>query len=245
MKAAHEDQLLLLDLQKLDQQESRLRHQRDSHPAHATLKELAGRADDLRRAAVTQTAVISDIRRESEKLETEVDKVRTRRATQQGRLDRGEVPLRDMSAMEHEIARMDQRISDLEDAQLDAEERLEAAEGAERAMRDEAAAIAADVEATRAQFSEDMSGVEAELRRIMAERRELAERVPEDLLAEYERSRSRNGTLAVIEVREGVAMGAATDLAPAELGVIARIPDDEVYWAEETGQLVVRTGASR
>lgn len=242
MKAAHKDQLLLLDLQKLDQRESRLRHQRDSHPAHATLAELAGRADDLRRAAVAQGAVISDIQREAQKLEAEIAKVHSRRAIQQGRLERNEVPLRDMTAMEHEIERMDQRISDLEDAQLEAEERVEAAEEARRAMTQESAAIAADVEATRARFTEEMGGVDAELRDVLAQRRELAARLPEELLAEYERSRSRNGALAVIELRRGVAIGAATDLAPAELGVIARLPNDEVYWTEETGQLVVRSG---
>ncbi len=242
MKAAHKDQLLLLDLQKLDQRESRLRHQRDSHPAHATLAELAGRAGDLRRAAVAQGAVISDIQREAQKLEAEIAKVHSRRAIQQGRLERNEVPLRDMTAMEHEIERMDQRISDLEDAQLEAEERVEAAEEARRAMTQESAAIAADVEATRARFTEEMGGVDAELRDVLAQRRELAARLPEELLAEYERSRSRNGALAVIELRRGVAIGAATDLAPAELGVIARLPNDEVYWTEETGQLVVRSG---
>lgn len=241
MKATPEDQALLLDLQRLDQRESRLRHQRASHPAHATLTALAGRAEDLHRAAVTQGAVISDIRREVARFEADIEKVRVRRTTQQGRLERNEVPLRDMNAMEHEIARMDQRIEDLENDQLGAEERLEAAEGAERAMREEAAAIAADVEATRATFTEEMSDVDAELRQVIAERAELAGRVPADLLSEYERSRSRNGTLAVVQVRGGIAIGATTDLSPAELGAIARTSADQVYWAEETGQIVVRT----
>lgn len=244
MKAAHEDQLLLLDLQRLDQQESRLRHQRDSHPAHATLAELSGRADDLRRATVTQGAVISDIGREAERLAGEIDKVRARRTLQQGRLERGEVPLRDMSAMEREIARMDQRISDLEDAQLDAEERLEAAEAARRAMSEEGEAIAADVRATQERFTQDMGGVDDDLRRVLKDRADLAARLPGDLLAEYERSRTRNGALAVIEIRGGLALGAATDLAPAELGAIAALAPDELYWAEETGQLVVRTGGA-
>ena len=51
MKASHTDQLELLELQKLDQKESALRHKRDSHPAHATVREFAGRVADLQRAA--------------------------------------------------------------------------------------------------------------------------------------------------------------------------------------------------
>ena len=38
VKATHTDQLELLELQKLDQKESALRHKRDSHPAHATVR---------------------------------------------------------------------------------------------------------------------------------------------------------------------------------------------------------------
>lgn len=244
MNASHQDQLLLLDLQRLDQRESQLRHRRDSHPAHATLRELAGRADDLRRAAVSQGAVVSDIRREIARIEADADRVRTRRTTQRGRLDRNEVPLRDMNAMEHEIARMSQRLTDLDDTQMEAEERLEAAEAAEQAMRDEASAISDDVEATKARFTDDMSDVEVELRGVIADRAALADRVPADLLAEYERSRARNGALAVVEVRSGQVIGAASDISPAELEQVRRAPDDQLYWAEETGQLVVRTTAS-
>jgi len=244
VNAPHEDQLLLLDLQKLDQRASKLRHQRNSHPAHATLQELSGRAEDLRRAAITQGAVISDIRREVTRIEDDIEKVRARRELQQGRLDRNEVPLRDVNPMEHEIRRMDQRLSDLEDTQLEAMERLETAETAEQAMKDEAAAIASDVEATRAGFTRDMAGVDEELRGVLAERETLAARVPAELMDEYERSRSRNGALAVVEVRDGQVLGAATELSPAELEDVRRTPEDQLCWAEETGQIIVRTTAS-
>ena len=51
VKAPHTDQLELLELQKLDQKESALRHKRDSHQAHATVREFAGRVADLQRDA--------------------------------------------------------------------------------------------------------------------------------------------------------------------------------------------------
>lgn len=133
--------------------------------------------------------------------------------------------------MEHEIRRMDQRLSDLEDTQLEAMERLETAETAEQAMKDEAAAIASDVEATRASFTRDMAGVDEELRGVLAEREALAARVPAELMDEYERSRSRNGALAVVEVRDGQVLGAATELSPAELEDVRRTPEDQLCWA--------------
>ena len=241
MKATHENQLQLLDLQKLDQRESRLRHQRDSHPAHETVRELAARADDLRRAAVSQAAVIADCERETQRLEDERTKVAERRVRQQGRIERNEVPLRDINPMQHEIAQMDQRLSVLENDQLAAEEKLEAAREAQDAMVREGGAIVADVEKTKAQFLEDTAAIDAELREVLAERRALAAALPSDLVEEYERARTRNGALAVLEVRDGNPMGAATDLSPLELESIRLTPADELYWTEDTGQIVVRT----
>ena len=142
MKASHTDQLELLELQKLDQKESALRHKRDSHPAHATVREFAGRVADLQRAAISQNALIADVGREVTRIEDEIAKVTERRKRQQGRIDNNQVPLRDISAMEHEIAQMDRRLAKLEDDQVEAEERVEAARAAQEKMKEEAQAIA-------------------------------------------------------------------------------------------------------
>ena len=229
MKASHTDQIELLELQKLDQKESALRHKRDSHPAHATVREFAGRVADLQRAAIAQSAVIADIGREVTRIEDEIAKVTERRARQQGRIDANQVPLRDISAMEHEIAQMDRRLAKLEDDQVDAEERIEAARAAQDKMKAEAQAIAADIEALKAQFEA---------------RRELADRLPAALLEEYEDARRRNGALAVIEVRDGYGIGVAADLSPMELERIRLTPADELYLTEDTAQIVVRTVAN-
>ena len=244
MKAQHTDQLELLELQKLDQKESALRHKRDSHPAHATVREFAGRVTDLQRAAISQSAVIADTTREVTRIEDEIAKVTERRARQQGRIDNNQVPIRDISAMEHEIAQMDRRLAKLEDDQVEAEERVEAAQAAQDKMKQEAQAIAADIEALKAQFEADVADSDEELRRVIVTRRELAGRLPAPLLEEYEDARRRNGALAVIEVRDGYGIGVAADLSPMELERIRLTPADELYLTEDTAQIVVRTAAN-
>lgn len=241
MKASHQDQLLLLELQTLDQHISKQEHLRAKHPSHALIAELDARADDLHRAAVSQSAVVSDIRREVNRFEADSDKVRARRQLQQGRIDRNEVPLRDISPMQHEIERMDARLADLDDAQLDAEERLEAAEAAEAAMRQEEEALRADSLKAAETFTAETAELEEDLAHTRLQRTDLAARIPADLLAEYDRSRARNGVLAVVEVRSGTPVGGGSDFSPAELSALSVLPADEVYWAEETGQIVVRT----
>ena len=143
--------------------------------------------------------------------------------------------------MEHEIAQMDKRLSALEDEQLDGEERLEAAKNARQAMIDEAKAIAADIEKTKQEFAADVKESDDELRDVIAKRRALAESLPEDLVGEYERVRANLGALAIFEVRNGVGIGMAAELSPAELEQIRLTPEDQLYWTEDTGAIVVRT----
>ena len=242
MKAPHPQQLVLLELQKLDQKESALLHRRQADPAHETVRELAGRLADLQRAAVTQGAVISDCEREVARIEDEIQRVKARRDRQNERIEKNQVPLRDINSMQHEIAQMDSRIARLEEEQLAAEERTESARAAREQMNAEAQAIEADIEATKARFLEEVAQLDDELRGVIAQRRERASQIDPELLDEYESARSKNGALAVIEVRDGNPMGFA-ELSPMELERIRLTPADELYFAEETGQIVVRTRA--
>lgn len=244
MKASHLDQLSLLELQSLDQRESALRHKRDTHPAHGTVAELAARAQDLQRAAISQAAVISDLQRDVERVESEIAKVSARRDRQRERVATNQVPLRDISSMEHEIAQMERRLTFLESDQLGIEEKLEAATHAREEMLRETQAIAADVEKAKVSFAEDVGELDAELREVIGKRRELAASLPSDLLSEYDHARKVNGPLAVLEVRNGVGIGVAAEISPLELEKIRLTPDDELYWSQDTGAIVVRTSAS-
>lgn len=234
-------QAQLLDLQKLDQRAAQLTAARKKHPSHAIVEELSGRADDLRRAAVAQQAVIFDVEREATAIADEIARVVERRAMQEGRIERNEVPLRDVSPMQHEIESMTKRITTLEGQQLEIEERLESAREAFEAMRQEGQAIVADVEAAKARFTEDMAEAEEELSSVAKERDALAASLPAALISEYDYARGRNGVLAVIEVRGGVLVTPGADLSPLELDALRNAPLDELYWTEDTSQIVVRT----
>ena len=91
----------------------------------------------------------------------------------------------------------------------------------------------------------EVAEADDELRTVIAKRRELAASIAKDLLDEYERVRASNGALAVLEVRDGVGIGMAAEISPLERETIRTTPADEVYWAEDTGAIVVRTQQAR
>lgn len=245
MKAKPTDQLSLLDLQALDQRESVLRHKRDSHPAHAAVREFAARIEDLQRSAVTQAAVISDLGREIDRTTREIELVAARRDRQRARIEANEVPLRDISSMEHEISQMEARLTSLENDQLSVEEQREGAERARESMLVEIEGMKASIEETKASFMAEVAESDEELRAVIAKRRALAASIAPALLEEYERVRALNGALAVLEVRGGVGIATAAEISPLELERIRTTPADEVYWAEDTGAIVVRTDQAR
>ena len=70
---------------------------------------------------------VDDLTREQRKADADVEQVKARRVRDQQRLDRGMVTNpKDLERLQHELVSLDRRISDLEDAELEVMERLEA-----------------------------------------------------------------------------------------------------------------------
>lgn len=241
MKALPLEQKQLLDLQKVDLAIARIRYQERNHPAFVTLEALKGRQEDLRKAIVAARADLDGYQRQIEQVEGEVTKVRARRVLQQSRLDEGKVPLRDMSAMEHEIASIDQRIDRLEGEVLELMEIAEKLQSGIEASESNALGIAADEAKAQAQIDADLAVSSAKRTELEGDREVVRSRLPEAVLGLYDRLQGRLGTQVVIEVRGGHPVGSPVELPMAELSEIALAPVDELYVSDETEYIVVRT----
>ena len=142
--------------------------------------------------------------------------------------------------MQHEIARMEQLLEELDEQQLEIMGRLEQAEQAKEAMVTESAAIMDDVAATKVEFGKETADLDNELREVGAAAEALRGELPPALVNEYERAWARNGALAVLEFRDGDIVGGLADLSPSELDQIRKAPADQLYWTEDDQQIVVR-----
>lgn len=242
MKASPVQQKRLLELQQVDLQIGRLAHQEKTHPALQALAALRERSADLRRAVIAFDADRVDAERRADLVDAEVEKVTARRDLQQGRLNDGKVPMRDMNAMEHEIQSMERRISTLEDEQVElleaAEELQEKSEAAARG----AEAVQADEQKIEAELGDDLLVSQRELADLRTRRAELLDEIPEDVAGEYARLQTRLGPLVVIEMRGTRLIQAPVELPVAELSELTSFPEDELYVSDETEYLVARAG---
>jgi putative NIF3 family GTP cyclohydrolase 1 type 2 len=122
-------QLRLLELQALDSGLDRLAHRRRTLPELAELERLDAQLDALRDAVVRAETEVSDLGRETAKFEREIEQVRARRDRDEGRLSSGAITVaKQLQDLEHEVATLRRRQSELEDSELEVMERAETAQ---------------------------------------------------------------------------------------------------------------------
>ncbi len=235
----------MLDLQDLDLQLDQVAHKRKSLPEHEALAELAKEKSVVDRELVTADTEVSDLRREQKKADSDVDQVRQRKARNQQRMESGQVTSpRDLENLQHEIGSLDRRISDLEDAELEVMEKLEAAEVVQADLQTRADAFAgrqSELEETR-----DASLKELDEQRagIGDKRATIAADMPEDLITTYQRLRERNGGIGAAPLVGKRCMGCRMELAPSDLNKFKAAAPDAVLRCEECGRILVRTTES-
>lgn len=235
----------MLDLQDLDLQLDQVAHKRKSLPEHQALAELAAEKAVVDRELVAADTEVSDLRREQQKADSDVEQVRQRKARNQQRLDSGQVTSpKDLENLQHEIGSLDRRISDLEDAELEVMEKLEAAEATQAELRARADAFAG--RQTELETSRDAALKELDEQRatVTEQRAAVAAELPADLVTQYEKLRERNGGIGAAPLVGKRCMGCRMELTPSDLGRIKAAPADAVVRCEECGRILVRTAES-
>ena len=242
LKAAPEDQALLLDLQAFDTKLSQLDHRAKSLPELATLAGFAKDADALRLTLGEQNGALEDIKIELTRLESDVEVVETRIARDTERLQ-GSSSVKDVSALEQELTALRKRLGDLEEIELTVMEKLEGQQTLvdnTNAALDALRARAGEVEADR---DAQLTSIKAERTTAAAGRESLAARIPAELLALYERQRSRYGTGASM-LRGGVSLASGVKLLENEMQAIRAAAPDEVIMCASSEAILVRTAES-
>jgi uncharacterized protein len=245
LKADPAAQLALLDLQELDARADQLGHQRESLPELAEIAALQtsrAQLDGKRRDA--QIAV-DDLTREQKKADQDVEQVKARRTRDQDRMDKGLVTNpKDLERMQHELISLERRISELEDTELEVMEQLENAQAEHARLAERLVAIDARTGELTASRDAAASDVTQESAQVIDQRKVVADGVPDDLLALYEKVRAQKGGVGAAALRARRCGGCSLELTASDLGAIAKAPFDEVLRCEECNRILVRTSES-
>ncbi len=240
MKAEPAAQRQLLDLAKVDAELSRVAHRRRTLPELAEITESEKRVTERRDALVAAQTAASDLDREVTKQESEVEAVRARADRDRKMMESGSVSPKQLTELEHELDTLARRQSALEDDQLELMERKEALDSDVQrtaAEVDEAERALADARGRRDEAVADLDATQA---RREADRAELTPKVPEDLLALYERVRGHKGIgAALLKARR--CGSCQLELDRSTIAEIKNSPEDEVVQCENCDAILVRT----
>ena len=242
LTASPADQELLLDLQAFDTKLSQLDHRTKSVPELAVLADLAKQTEALRLALLEQTGAIDDTKLELSRIEADVSVVEARIARDSERLA-GSSSVKDVAALEQELAALRKRLGDLEEIELTVMERLEEQQAVVDATTAELAQLRSQVAEVEAARDAVLKEVTAERTSAAASRRTIESKIPADLLALYEKQRARYGTGASL-LRGGVSLASGVKLLEDELQKIRAAAPDDVLICPFSDAILVRTAES-
>ncbi len=242
MDADPQVQLRLLELQANDTAIDRLAARRRSLPEIDEIRSLTARLAGLASDLVIAETEGRDLGRAQTKLEGEVEAVRARAARDQSRLDSGAVgSARELENLQSEIGSLGRRQGDLEDQLLELMESAETVQATVDRLRAEQAEAEASRTAAEQRRDAAFAAIDAESTMTQGARIALAEELPADLVALYEKIRKSSGGIGAAGLVRRRCEGCHLEVGGAELREIAALPPERVLRHEDCRRILVRT----
>lgn len=231
----------LLAVQAIDTAIQQLDHRHQHLPERATLESLEAELAAIRSQTETAEAEKAALLKAQKRIEDEIADIEAKIEHDNEMLYAGSSDPSVLQSLQHEIETRKQRISSLEDDELELMEQVEPIDerldllATQQAQLDERA-----VQATAALASGETE-IEAERSAAVAERAGLVEHIDPDALQRYETVRDRLGGLAVARLDGGVCGSCHMKLSAVEHDRIQHLPDDAEIECEDCGRFLVRS----
>ncbi|MGJ9411146.1 zinc ribbon domain-containing protein [Aeromicrobium sp. CF4.19] len=148
---------------------------------------------------------------------------------------------KDLESLQHELVALERRIATLEDEELEVMEQLEEAQTGLRAITSDLDALRTDLGQVEAARDAAISEIDERVAAAEQDRELVVAKVPDDLLALYDKVREQHGGLGAAALRARRCEGCRLELNGADLREIAARGEDEVLRCPECSRILVRT----
>ena len=242
--SAHE-QAELLAVQALDTKLLQLAHKRANIAQITEVQDLEVTVGSLDMRIVAATTEASDIELAVRKAEADVDQVVQRALKDQQRLDSGAVSSsKDLESLQHEIASLAVRQSELEEVELELMERLEETREVVGQLKVEQAQAIDSMSSAIVLRDEQMADIDVQVAAIKAERETHAAPLPAELLDLYNKIRADFGGIGAALLQRGSCQGCRIAMDMTELDRIRNTPTETVVRCDGCRRILVRTAES-
>jgi uncharacterized protein len=240
MKATPSDQRSILDIQNFDFTTTSLQAKAAALPEIAAIASLtikANNARDLRIAAETE---LSDVKRELNRAETDVEQVVSRITRDETRLASGTGAAKELEQLQHELVSLAGRRSELEEVELEIMMRVDGIKERIAALQSEEAALALEIANLEISKENALTVIGADLSAAAQDRTKTVASVNPELLALYEKIRAANNGTGAAALIGNQCKGCHLTLNTIELQRIASLAEDELVRCEECRCILVR-----
>jgi uncharacterized protein len=238
------DQVRLLDLQQLDTALDRARHHMRQLRQDAEYAGLQRSLAEHEETAARTAAALAQARQDVRQAEERVAEVQAHRDRNQKRLDAGSGSARDLEKMMHELATLKDLQDQHEETELEAMDAAEQAEAADTEAQRQLAEARAAAQDRGAHLKQEAAAVAAEGNDLTARRRALAETLPAELVARYDKIRERNGGIGAARLVGNRSEASGMPISPADLAVIEQTPVETLAFCPDSGAILVRDGSA-
>lgn len=242
LKASPDEQARLLDIQSIDTKLQQLEHRAKSLPEHASLQKLAVENSELLVTLAEQKGVLEDARIELKRVESDVQVVEARITRDSARLQ-ASTSVKDVAALEQELAALRKRQFDLEEIELAVMERVEQQDAVVGHLGEQVGVLQGRMADLEGERDSAMKLIDAERANANANRAELVAKVSPELLALYDKQRGRYGSGASL-LRGGVSSASGVKLNESDMVTIRAAAPDDVILCPDSNAILVRTGES-
>ncbi|MDR0488588.1 MAG: C4-type zinc ribbon domain-containing protein [Propionibacteriaceae bacterium] len=240
MKSAPKDQKRLLDLQGLDTAIEKIKHSVANLEVHQIISDLMQKRTQTGDDLIAAQTELSDLVVAAERAEADVVPVRERLARNQARVDAGQVDSKALQSAIDEVAHLKQRISDLEDCELEALEAVEQARVRVEEMTHQGELIETDLHAHVDKRDAEVGELAAKAKALAAERVQVAGEIAEDLVGLYEKIRTRSAGIGVGSLQGRRCSGCGLEATVADYNAYLAAPEDQVIRCAECDRILIR-----
>lgn len=242
MKADPADQAKLLGLADIDMSLARNHSSRTKLPESQLVENLEAQLVQSRSATRDALSAVDELQAEVTRAESDVQLVEQRLSRDTERLEQSS-SVKDVQGLQHEIDTLRERLSVLEEVELEVMERLELAQKTLAEAEAETQRLEAELSVGITQRDTALADLDAETTALEASRASLVAELPADLVELYERQRQRYGVGASL-LRAGISSASGVKLTESDLAEVRKAAEDDVVLCPDSNAILVRTAES-
>jgi uncharacterized protein len=244
VRAPASDQLRLLTVQGQDTVIAQLEHRRNTLPELALIAETNSRRAALADLLVAARTEISDLQREVNKADADVEQVRSRARRDEARLASGQGAPKELEQLQHELGSLARRQGELEEIELEVMERMESAQSHLTKIAAEENEVLERLATLTEARDREFATIDSEIEKHRQERASALAGIDQSLVDLYEKIRSGSGGVGAALLKQRRCEGCRLEVAATDVERIRATDPDEVIRCEECRRILIRTSES-